>query len=109
MSQNLIAVNIIERCPPGSLPIVQYLIMKWKEVSKFKEENIRKLEKLDWDKYWRYLVKPHRQWLMLHCLINTSSYMLPPLSDAVFTGQLCIRPVQPPEFRPMFNILQLKE
>ena len=85
------------------------MIRQWKEVSKVKEDHIMKIEKLDWVKYWRYLVKPHSQWLMLHCLIDTSSYMLPPLSDAIFTGQMRIRLGQPPKVKPMLHILQLKE
>ena len=67
------------------------------------------LKKLDWDKYWKYLVKPHSQWLMLCCLTDTSSYMMHPLLDVVFTGQLHIRLGQPPAAQPMINILQIKE
>ena len=78
-------------------------------MSKLKEEHIMKIEKMYWEKYQRYLVKPHNQWLMLHCLTNMSSYMLPPLSYDVFTGHLRIRPGQPPEVKPMLNILQHTE
>ena len=50
-SQNLIAENIIDRFPPGALPLVKYLIRQWQEVSKLKEENIMNIEKLDWERY----------------------------------------------------------
>ena len=68
-----------------------------------------KMEKLDLEKYWRYLVKPHSQWLMLCHLTDTSSYMLPPLFDDVFTRNVHIRLGQPPEVNPMLNILHIKE
>lgn len=34
ISQNFIATNLIEKCPPSAFPIVKDLIRQWKEVSK---------------------------------------------------------------------------
>ena len=74
-----------------------------------KEESIKKLDKLDWEKYWKHLVKQHSQWLMLCFLTDAFSYMMHPLSHVVYTGQLRVRTGQPPEVQPMIDILQLKE
>lgn len=57
--QNLIVANLIDIFPSGALAIVKDLIRQWQDISKVKEEHIEKLEKIDWDKYWRYLVQAH--------------------------------------------------
>lgn len=43
--KNLNVANLIDRCPPDSLPIVKYLIRQCKKVSKVKEEKNQKVGK----------------------------------------------------------------
>lgn len=94
--------------PTGSCLDIKILERQWEETSKSREEAIKQLTKLDWEVYWKYLVKPHNQWLMLHYFPDSSTHMLPALSDAMYTGQLCMRTGQPPKVKPMMDIYELR-
>jgi len=109
INDNLHNANLIHECPPGSLPDIRALETHWQETFKAREEAIKQLTKLDWEVYWRYLVKPHSQWLMLHCLADSSMHTLPTLLDAMCTRQLCMRIGQPPEVKPMMDIYELRQ
>ena len=73
-----------------------------------REEQLKKLESLNWDTYWFYLVKPHSQQMTIKCLADAIDCMMPKLSDAVYTGQLHARMSHPPEIQTMLDICNLK-
>lgn len=107
INDNLHNANLIQEFPPGSLLDIRVLERQWRETSKAREGAIKQLTKIDWEVYWRYLVKPHNQWLMLCFLVDSSTHMLPTLSDAVYTGKLHMRKGQPHEFNLMMDIYEL--
>jgi hypothetical protein len=82
--------------PKGHLARCQTLKQSWQETSKKKVQDIQSLSQVNLESYWHFLVKPHSQWLVLRCLSNATIQFLPALSDAVFTGQMCMQLITSP-------------
>jgi len=70
----------------GLLPKAQQLQIVWKQTTEERAEVIKQLNKLSWETYWKYLVKPHSQWMTLKCLITSVKKIVPALAKAVFAG-----------------------
>lgn len=54
------------------------------------------VNRLNWEAYWKFLVKPHSKCVTLGCLITSKKKMVPALTDAIFVGQLKSTIGQPP-------------
>ena len=107
--ESLTNANLIIGCQGERLLDTKTLIEYWHNKSKEKEDSIKKLSKLNLEYHQQFLVKPYGQLLVLHSFVNTTEYMLPPLSDALLVGQMQIRPAHPPELKLMEAIYRLRE
>lgn len=83
VNENLHKANLILEKTPGYLPKAQKLQIGWRQKAQEKEESIKGLTRLNWDSYWAYLVKPHRQSMTLKCVINSTEKMEPALVDSI--------------------------
>lgn len=77
--------------------------------AEIQREEIAKLTKINWESYWKYVIKPHNQIMTLNCSLHLTQRMLPPLTNAIFVGQLRTHFGVPPQLKPMTNICDLKE
>ena len=80
----------------------------WKQKAQEKAQAIQGLTKLNWDYYWAYLVKPHRQWMTLKCIINLAEKMVPTLADSVFSAQIKLEVGQPTLLKQMLHACDFK-
>jgi len=95
-------------CPKDTFPDVKILTKSWQDSSKKKAERVKALLNIDLECHWNFLVKPHGQWLMVRCLLNTTNQVLLTLSDALFTAWMPIRPEHPPELKQMTDVCELQ-
>lgn len=107
INNNLLQANLSSVCPKDTLLDVKFLTRTWQESSKNKAHGIKALSKIDLEFHWNFLVKPHSQWLVLRCLANTTSHLLPTLNNALFTSGMCIIPQHPPKLKWMTYICEL--
>ena len=108
MNDNLYLVNLISDCSPGKLPEAKALEDQWRQDLPNREEQIGKVQDLNWDAFWFFLVKPHIQQMATKCLADVVNLMVPELSDAMYTTQLHSRLSHPPEVEQMLSICQLQ-
>lgn len=107
INDNLLRANVISDCREDTFPNVKLLTNTWQESSKKKAKGIKALSKIDLEFHWNFLVKPHSHWLMLRCLVNTTSHLLLTLKNALFTAHTCIYPHHPPQLMPITYICEL--
>jgi len=90
ISDNLFHLNLIPNYPEGACQTLNFLLNIWQDSSKKRVEIIYQLSKIDLENHWQYLVKPQSRWLMLRCLSNTTTDMLPTLRDSIFINKMHI-------------------
>jgi len=105
----LFATNLIKEGNTKEILDLNSLYKDWKEKAGSQREAITKLTTTNWDSYWKYLVKPHSQIMTLNCSLHTTQRMFPPLTEAIFTGQLRTHFGPPPQIQLMTDICDLKE
>jgi len=93
---------------PGNLPKAKVLEKQWKQDLDTKEEQLNRVQSLNWDAHWSFVVKPYSQQITIKCLVDAVDCMMPELSDATYTGQLHSRMSHPPEIQTMLSICRLK-
>lgn len=86
INENLHSANLVEDSIQGFLPNVKQFEQQWRQATKEKGEAIGQTTRLNWEAYWRHLVKPHIQWMTLRFLTTSTEKMVLALTDAVFTG-----------------------
>lgn len=109
VNHTLYATNLVREGNPKELPDLNDLHKIWKERVETQREAIEKLAKTDWESYWQYLVKPHSQIMTLNYSLHSTQWMLPPLIDVIFTGQVRTQFGAPPQVKAMANICDLKD
>jgi len=105
---SLLHENLISECLENTLPNVKTLTKTWQESLKKKVGQKKSLSKIDLECHWHFLVKPYGKWLILRCLLNTTSEVLPVLNNVLFTKWMCIRPKNPPECKARIDICELQ-
>ena len=108
VNDNLYGTNLISDCSPGNLPKAKVLKNQWRQYLDTKEEHLNKVQSLNWDAYWSFLVKPHSQQMTIKFLVDVVDRMMPKLSDATYIGQLHSRMIHPPEIQSMLSICWLR-
>jgi len=103
VNENLHRENLISGNTSGFIPKEQHLQTSWRQKAKERADSIKKLMKLNWDSYWKYLVKMHNQCMTLMCLTNSAEKIAPTLSDSIFVGKLNLEVGQPTLLKPMWN------
>ena len=98
-----------EETTPGYLPNKLRLEAEWKQKAREKGKAIQALNRLNWECYWTYLVKPHSQWMTVKCITNAAEKLVPALVDAVFAAQLSTEVSQPTLLKPMLNTCNFKD
>ncbi len=88
VNENLHRANLIEETTPGYLPNKLRLEAEWKQKAQERGKAIQALNRLNWECYWPYLVKPHSQWMTVKCIIKKKKKVVPSLIDSVFAAQL---------------------
>jgi len=59
INENLHSANLVAESISSFLPNVKQLELQWRQATEEKAEAIRKTTRLNWEAYWRHLVKPH--------------------------------------------------
>lgn len=108
VNDNLYGANLISDCSPGNLPKAKVLENQWKQDLDTKDEQINRVQSLNCDVYWSFLVKPHSQQMTIKSLVDVVDRMMPELSDSTYTGQLQSRMSHPPEIQSMLSIFRLR-
>ena len=80
-----------------------------KQKAQEKEKTVQALDRLNWECYWAYLVKPHSQQMTVKCIINAAEKVVPALIDSVFSAQLKAEVSQPTLLKPMMNACSFKD
>lgn len=88
INENLHGANMVNECLLGFLCNGKQREEQWEHVAQEKEEEIKQLNRLNWEAYWQFLVKPHSQLMTLRCLTTSTQKMVPTLTNALFAGQL---------------------
>ena len=109
VNENLHRANLIEETTPGYLPNKLRLEAEWKQKAQEKGKAIQALNRLNWECYWAYLVKPHSQWMTVKCIINAAEKVVPALIDSIFAAQLSTEVSQPTLLKPMMNTCSFKD
>lgn len=109
VNHTLFVTNLLKEDNLKEMPELGALHKNWQEKAKTQREAITKLTKTIWESYWQYLVKPHIQIMTLNCSLHLTQQMLPPLTDAIFVGQLRTHFGAPPQLKPMTDICDLKD
>ena len=109
VNENLHRANLIEETTPGYLPNKLRLEAECKQKAQEKGKAIQALNRLNWECYWAYLVKPHSQSMTLKCIINVAEKVVPALIDSVFEAQLRTEVSQPTLLKPMMNTCSFKD
>ena len=109
INKNLHTTNLISETTPGFLLEAQQLQTRWKQIVEEKTESIKQINKLNWDTYWQYLVKPHSQWMTMKFLITPAKKIVLTLANSVLVGQLKSEVGQPTLLKLMLDICNLKE
>lgn len=84
VSGTLLQLNLIPNYSSDSFLDVKILLKALQEHSATMVERIELLSKLDRKHAWKFLVKPHSQWLVLWFLSNDTSHMLLSLKTDIF-------------------------
>lgn len=106
---NLHGANLDKVCILVFLLIEKQLEQQWRHAAQENEQAIKQVNKLNWEAYWQFLVKPHNQWMTLRYLTPSTQKMVPTLIDATFVGQLKYEIGQPPQLKPMTHICDLRD
>lgn len=59
VNENIHKANLVAETTPGFLPKAQQLQAVWKQAMKERAEVIKHVNRLNWEAYLQYLVKPH--------------------------------------------------
>lgn len=108
INENLHKANLVAKTTPGFIPEAQKLQVVWKQASEEREEAIKQVNRLNWEAYWQYLVKPHSQWMTLKSLMTSVEKIVPTLTNVIFAGQLNVEVGQLTLLKPMLDICDLK-
>lgn len=76
INENLHSANLVEESILGFLPNVIQLELQRRQAIEEKAGAIRQTTRLNWEAYWRHLVKPHSQWMTLQCLTTSTEKMV---------------------------------
>ena len=98
-----------EETTPGYFPNKLWLEAEWKQKAHEKEKVVQALDRLNWECYWAYLVKPHSQQMTVKCIINAAEKVVPALIDSVFSAQLKAEVSQSTLLKPMMNACSFKD
>ena len=109
VNRTLFVTNLLKEGSLIEMRDLGALHKSWQEKAETQREAIKKLMKTNWESYWKYLVKSHRQMMTLNCSLHSTQRMLPPLTDTIFTGQLRTHFAAPPQLKPMTNICDLRD
>ena len=109
VNENLHRANLITETTPGYLLNKSRIEAEWKEKAQEKGKAIQALNRLNWECYWAYLVKPHSQWMTVKCIINSAEKVVPALIDSVFAAQLSAEVGQPTLLKSMMNTCSFKD
>ena len=109
VNENLHRANLIAETTLGYLPNKQRLEAEWRQKPQEKGKEIQALNRLNWECYWAYLVKPHSQWMTVKCIVNVAEKVVPALIDSIFSAQLKAKVGQPTLLKPMMNTCSFKD
>lgn len=109
VNENLHRANLIAKTTPRYRPNKQQLEVEWRQQAQEKGKAIQALNRLNWECYWAYLVKPHSQWMTVKCIVNAAEKVVPALIDYVFSAQLKAEVSQPTLLKPMMNTCSFKD
>lgn len=109
VNENLHRANLIGETTPGYLPNKLQLEADWKQKAQEKGKEIQVLKRLNWERYWTYLVKVHSQWMTVKCIINAAEKVVPALIDSVFSAQLKAEVSQLTLLKQMLNTCSFKD
>ena len=80
--------GLIKEVNDKLIPDLRNLEQSWKNTGQLREETLAQLKKIDWESYWKLLVKPHSQIMTLNFSLDSIQKMQPLLLDAIFIGQM---------------------
>ena len=86
VNDNLYGANLISNCSPRNLPKVKALEKQWKQDLDTKEEQLNRVQSLNWDVHFSFVVKPHNQQMTIKCLVDVIDLMMPKLSNSTYIG-----------------------
>ena len=109
VNENLHRANLITETTPRYLPNKSRIEAEWKEKVEEKGKAIQALNRLNWECYWAYLVKPHSQWMTVKCITNLAEKVVPALIDSVFAAHLSAEVGQPTLLKSMMNTCSFKD
>lgn len=73
---NLYGANLISDRSPGNIPKAKVLEKQWKQDLDTEEEKINRVQSLNLDAHWSFVVKPHNHQMTIKCLVDVVDRMM---------------------------------